>query len=389
MKVLSVIKTSDGANWAFEQSKYLNEKGIEIVTVLPDLKGKTAKKYIKNNMKVIKKDFSLPIKKPWKIFFRIAEIRDFIKKENPDIIHTHFVTNILMLRIALKHNKTIRIFQVPGPLHLENKFFKWLDIITAQKCDYWIATCKNTYQIYEQSRNILEGHVFLNYYGGYGGDVIDLYKNSTGILHREFQLKDEDVLIGMVSYFYKPKKYLRQRRGIKGHEDFIDAISILAEDNPRIKGVIIGTAWENSQKYEQKVKMYAKKMCPNNIIFTGFRADLKKIYKELDVVVHPSHSENLGGAAESLAAGVPTVATKVGGFPDIVVDGKTGYLCEVSNPSSIAENIRKILSNKEKTLEMTKAGKKKIRDLLDLKKTSKKIISIYYQIIKSRIDEEK
>ena len=47
-------------------------------------------------------------------------------------------------------------------------------------------------------------------------------------------------LVGMVSYFYKPKWYLGKRRGIKGHEDFIDAISIVRETNPQVIGVIIG-----------------------------------------------------------------------------------------------------------------------------------------------------
>ena len=381
MKILSVLKTSDGANWAFDQSKCLRDNKVEIVTVLPDLKGKTAKKYIDHNMKVIEKDFSLPIKKPWKIFSRINEIKYIIKEEKPDIIHTHFVTNILMLRIALKSNKIARIFQVPGPLHLENKFFKWLDIKTAQKNDYWIATCKKTYQMYKESKNVLKAHVFLNYYGGYGGKVVDTYASPTNILHKEFHLKNNDILVGMISYFYKPKKYLGQKKGIKGHEDFIDAISILAKDNPKIKGVIIGGPWSNSKKYEEKVIKYANQKCPNNIIFTGFRSDLKNIYKELDVVVHPSHSENLGGAAESLAAGVPTIATNVGGFPDIVIDGKTGYLCEVRNPISIAENVKKILLNKEKTIEMTKVGKEKIKNLLDLEITSEKMISIYNNVM--------
>lgn len=385
MKILNVVKTNIGATWAFNQFKYINMKDdIEIVTIIPKEKGNIKKKYEDNNMKVIESDFSLPIRRPWKIFSRVKEIRRIIKEESPDIIHTHFVTNILMLRIALRKSKIKRIFQVPGPLHLENKFFRWLDIITATKYDYWIASCQKTYNIYIKEK-VPKENIFLSYYGI---ENIGEYEEPKNKLRKELNMSDDDILVGMVSYFYKPKKYLGQKRGIKGHEDFIDAISILVKDNPKIKGIIIGSAWGKSQKYEQKVIKYAKKVCPNNIIFTGFRTDLKDIYRELDVVVHPSHSENLGGAAESLAAGVPTVATKIGGFPDIVIDGETGYLCNVSEPKSIAEKVQKILSNKTDAARLTTNGKKKVKELLDLNKTSSTIINIYEKLCEENKNED-
>ena len=208
MKVLSIVKTSEGANWAFEQNKELVNRGIDVITVVPDNKGKVVKKYIENNMKLIIQDCSLPLKNPLKVFSRIRKIRKIVDKEKPDIIHTHFVTNILMLRLALKKNKVKRIFQVPGPLHLENRFFKWLDYKTSNEEDYWIATCKKTYEIYKtfKIKNI-ENHLFLNYYGGYGGNVIQEYKKNKSILHKQFALNQDEILIGMVSYFYKPKRY--------------------------------------------------------------------------------------------------------------------------------------------------------------------------------------
>ena len=100
---------------------------------------------------------------------------------------------------------------------------------------------------------------------------------------------------------------------------------------------------KGSEKYEQKVIEYARNKCGKNIIFTGFRNDLKKIYKELDIVVHPSHSEKSWcEAAESLAAGIPTIATNIGGFPDIVIDNETGYLCNVKDPNSIVKCVSKM-----------------------------------------------
>ena len=274
-----------------------------------------------------------------------------------------------------------RIFQVPGPLHLENRFFKWLDYKTANKEDYWIATCKKTYEIYKtfKIKNI-EKRLFLNYYGGYGGNTIKEYKENKNILHKQFALKQNEILIGMVSYFYKPKKYLGQTRGIKGHEDFIDAITRLSRENKNIRGIIIGGAWSGAKKYEERVIKYARRECGEKIIFTGFRNDLKEIYRELDIVVHPSHSENLGGAAESLAAGVPTIATNIGGFPDIVINNETGYLCNVKDSDSIVECINKMLKDYNNSLKLAKKGQELVKNLLDINVTTNKIIEIYKKI---------
>ncbi len=82
--------------------------------------------------------------------------------------------------------------------------------------------------------------------------------------------------------------------------------------------------------------------------FTGFKTNMKDIYRELDVAVHPSLSENLGGAGESLAAGVPTITTDIGGFPDIIQDGKTGFLVPVKRPDKIAEAVARVLGIRRK-----------------------------------------
>lgn len=378
MKVLQIVKTSEGATWAFEQAKWLKENNVEVVTVIPNATGNIAKKYILNKMRIIIADFSLPISTPWKFFKKRREILEIIEKEKPDIIHMHFVTNVLMVRITLKNKNIPKLFQVPGPLHLESKFFRKLEIKLSNQYDFWLPSCKKSEKIYI-NEGINPEKVFLAYYGGATNKE---YQESKNILHTQYNIPKENVLIGMVSYFYKPKWYLGQKRGIKGHEDFIDAIEILNKKYNNITAVIIGGAWNNSSKYEQKVKEYANKKKINNIIFTGFRNDIKEIYKEIDIAVHPSHSENLGGAAESLAAGVPTIATNIGGFPDIITDGETGLLCEVKNSNDLASKIEKMIIDYETAKEIAKKGQAKVQELLNINNTGKRILNIYKRILK-------
>lgn len=380
MRVMHIVKTNEGASWAFNQAKWLHDNGVEIITILPEIHGGMAEKYKESGMKLEKGDFTLPVSRPWEIVKKSKMIREIVKRIQPDLIHSHFVTNIMMLRIALNDIDIPRLFQVPGPLHLESGLFKKIEMILSNSNDYWAGACKKTRDIYLNS-GIPREKIFLAYYGGYGGKSCDDYQDACNILHDEYNIPSDRIMVGMVSYFYKPKVHMFQFRGLKGHEDFIDAISIARELEPRIKGLIIGDAWGSASKYVHKVKKYAQKKCGNNIIFTGFRSDMKKIYRELDVAVHPSHSENLGGAAESLAAGVPTISTNVGGFPDIVINNKTGYTVEPKNPKELSIAILKTIETYEKSTNMAKTGQNLIRELLDIKNTSSCILDIYHKIL--------
>ncbi len=373
MKVLQVVKTNRGAQWAFNQAVYLKKLGVEIITVLPEIDGGYAAKYKEQNMKVIAGDWRLPVAKPWKFFSKCREIRKVISEISPEIIHFHFVTNVLMCRLALRKDKTPRLFQVPGPLHLENKLTSFVERHTATEVDFWAGACKWTCAEYLK-KGISQEKVFLAYYGIPSKNE-DISENC--VLHKEFNLPSDKKIVAMVSYFYKPKKLLGQRRGIKGHEDFIDALTIVLKSNPDIVPVIIGNAWDGAEKYEKKVKKYAYKKLGHNIIFTGYRKDVYQLYSEIDLVVHPSHSENLGGAAESLMLAVPTISSDVGGFPDIVIPNETGCLVEAKNPKALAEKIKWALENMDQMKSMARRGQQLVNKLLALDNTSKTIYDIY------------
>jgi hypothetical protein len=71
----------------------------------------------------------------------------------------------------------------------------------------------------------------------------------------------------MVAYMYPPKWYLGQRRGIKGHEDLIDAITVCLNNGVDLRSVFIGGAWNNARWYENRVRAYASPKWKDRIIF--------------------------------------------------------------------------------------------------------------------------
>ena len=378
MKILQVVKTNTGARWALNQAMHLKELGVEVVTVLPNDKEANAQKYIENGMEVIAGNWSLPVKKPWRFFAIRKQIKKTVKEIKPDLIHMHFVTNVMMCRLALRKDKTPRVFQVPGPLHLESKLTSFAERCTATKVDHWAGSCKKTCSIY-LNKGIDANRIHLTYYGIVPKKVSDNVAKRS--LRAEYGIPNDTLIVGMICYFYKPKKIMRHKRGIKGHEDLIDAMKIVLQKHPNAVLVVIGNAHKGAEEYEQKVKKYAKEVLGDKIIFTGYRNDIYDIYPEIDFVVHPSHSENLGGAAESLLLAVPTISTDVGGFPDIVIPGETGCLAKPKDPIDLAEKITWAIEHPEEMKAMAVKGQTIVSELLDLNNTSSAVYDMYKKIL--------
>ena len=372
MRVLHLLKTSEGGTWAFRQMRELVKSGVEVHVAMP-LNGKLADAYKEAGIIVHSWECSLG-----GVVSSCSRLKEIVKIVAPDIIHSHFVLTTLLMRLALRGVNVPRIFQVPGPLHLENVFFRNLDVMSAQrKLDYWVASCKWTYDRYIQC-GISPNRLFLSYYG----TDLEFIKPQPGILKKTLRLPDSAFVVGMVAYMYAPKRYLGQKRGLKGHEDFIDAIALLKDRYPNLYGVCIGGAWGNAYKYEKQVMEYGKRKCGNRMFFLGSRSDVPALYGDMDLVVHPSHSENLGGAAESLLLGVPTIASNVGGFPDIVVNGKTGLLVPAKSPKELAQAIEDVMNHKYDVEAFKKNGFEQTKVILDVKNTAKGVLEIYQEILK-------
>lgn len=370
MKVLHLVKTSVGATWAYRLMRDLAKLGVDVHVALP-ANGPLVEKYKDAGIIVHDIDYSFK-----RYIHTSRRLRDIVEQVSPDLIHSHFVLTTLIMRMSLRNVPIKRVFEVPGPLHLEHFIYREADLWSAQKkIDYWIPTCQWSYDKYK-SCGISEDRLHLAYYGN---DYTE-QKYPKGKLREELGLESGDKVVGMVAYMYAPKRYLGERRGLKGHEDLIDAISILDERYSNLHLVFVGGAWNGAIEYEKHVMEYGKSRC-RNIYFLGTRSDVAELYQDFDVAVHPSHSENLGGAAESLSLEIPTIATNIGGFPDIVIDGETGFLVPPFCPSAMAIAIEKMLNDPIKAKVMASKGKALAISLLNNKKTSKSVFDFYNKII--------
>ncbi len=140
--------------------------------------------------------------------------------------------------------------------------------------------------------------------------------------------------------------------------------------------------------YERRIRRYGAEHCPQ-VTFLGTRRDVATLYRDLDCAVHPSHSENLGGAGESLALGVPTVATTVGGFPDIVIDGWTGLLVPPRSPRELAAAIERMITDRAYAARLAAAGKRYVERMLDVRETSADVARFYDEVLRREAHRRK
>lgn len=377
MRVLQLVKTSTGAVWALRQMRELVANGVDVHVALP-FGGPLVEKY--QAAGVITHDLQTDIAayKPWQYYQLFQNVNNLVRQVSPDVIHSHFVGSTLTMRWALRWRSAIpRLFQVPGPLHLEHVTSRLAELVSAGASDYWIGTCQQTCQLYRQA-GVAPRRLFLSYYGT---DLHQFVPGQPGQLRQELGVAAQTQLIGMVAYMYAPKRSLGQTRGLKGHEDLIDAVALLKQAGLNVKVVFAGGAWQGATAYERAVRAYGQEKCGSDAIFLGTRSDVQTLYADFDVAVHPSHSENVGGAVESLLLAVPTIASNVGGFPDLVQPGRTGWLVPPRQPAQLAETIREALTNPETASQLASRGQTLARQLFDVRETARQVDGIYHSVL--------
>jgi glycosyltransferase involved in cell wall biosynthesis len=385
MRALHVVKTADGADWAAAQAAELVKLGVEVHVALPTEKGRTVHKWVEAGATIHTAPTDLPVRNPWSVGALTRRVRDLVSAVGPDLIHCHFFGSAVLLRLALgPRHKVPRLFQVPGPLHLEHWPWRTLEISTAGPCDSWIASSRYTLNCYRAAR-IPESRLYLSYYG------IPTQAQSafrTGVLRHRYRIADSAKIVGNANFIYPPKWYLGQRIGLKAHEDIIDALGLVISQRPGVVGVLIGGTSAGGRGYELRLRSRARSVGGDRILMTGYLPveEIRQMWPDFDVAVHVPISENCGGVGEPMLAGVPVIAGRVGGLPETVIDGLTGTLVAVRRPAELASAILRVLDSPDHHLSMAKNGQRLMRRMVSMERIGLEILAIYSHVLDNRME---
>ena len=174
----------------------------------------------------------------------------------------------------------------------------------------------------------------------------------------EFNIKPDERIIGMVG----------RLEPVKGPQYFVEAAQGVVRQFAQARFIVVGegSLRKNLERQVEEAGLRDK------FIFTGWRDDNYEIISILDILVLPSLNEAVGIVLlEAQSLGVPVVATKVGGVPEIVKDQETGILVPAGDSQSLEQAINTLLADEHKRKEMGERaagwvkGKFKAQDMVD------------------------
>jgi glycosyltransferase involved in cell wall biosynthesis len=115
--------------------------------------------------------------------------------------------------------------------------------------------------------------------------------------------------------------------------------------------------------------------------FMGFQSDVTPWLSEADFAVMPSRREGLPMAAiEALAAGLPMLASRVGGLPSLIDDGRTGVLVDVDQPGALAAGLEQMLEQHDLLAQQTFDGVEQLRDQFSSTLWARRHLDLYESI---------
>ncbi len=126
-----------------------------------------------------------------------------------------------------------------------------------------------------------------------------------------------------------------------------------------------------------------------NVRFLGRVDDVASVLAAADVLVMPSRQEGLGVAAlEAMAAGLPVIASRVGGLPEAVVDGATGLLVPPADVPALAAAIARLAADRALARRLGAAGRARVRERFTMAGMAAATLAVYRRLAESNAGVE-
>jgi glycosyltransferase involved in cell wall biosynthesis len=168
---------------------------------------------------------------------------------------------------------------------------------------------------------------------------------------------------------------------MKGIEYFLDAARVVAERFPDVCFLVVGDGAIKGELEEQARRLGLAQ----RIVFTGFRSDVPDLLMEAAISVLPSLSEGTSNTLlESMAAGIPVVATRVGGNPEVIEDGVSGLLVPPRDSTALAAVIGRLLEDEELALGLGQAGIRRVAELFSIEGSIDQTEHLYQRLVEAK-----
>ena len=307
----------------------------------------------------------------------LGALRQAVSAINPDIIQTNNVKSHALIKMSglNRTHRWIAFHHGYTAPDLKMKFYNQLDRWSLPSARCIVAVCgpfreqlvamgipRNRIRILHNSAAVLSD---------------DFAENTANSIREQFGLSgDEKVLVA-----------IGRLSSEKGHSDLIEALHRLRSSTPSLKWklLLIGSGHE-----EQNLKALAEKLAlQSQVIFTSHQADVLPFYGVADGMVLPSHTEGSPHVVlEAMSAGVPIVATSVGGVPEILQNSETAILVPAHNSEALAAGIAKLLESPGDANRLAANSKQVLRERFSHEAYTRSLLAIFGEMMASAAERK-
>lgn len=193
-----------------------------------------------------------------------------------------------------------------------------------------------------------------------------------GLLRKRYRIADSSPIVAIVARLVP----------IKRHDVFLRAVAQVKDEFPTARFLIVGDGETKSEllRLSQELRIGPE------VIWTGFIQDPAEVYADSDIVALTSDDEGLPVAViEALASGRIVVATNVGGVPELVEDGISGFLAERGNADDFARALRLALSDIDRCRKMGQSAQARILQSISIQRLVNDIDHLYKQCLEDTL----
>lgn len=307
---------------------------------------------------------------PLRDIHQVLMLARVIKKEKPDLIHLHgFKTGFLGRAAALGFPRTPLVLTVhnyyayPGQSRIPFLIFQTMEKVFSHRTNRVITVSEALKKNLTHSLGIQEEKI-VKIYNGIQPENYQNNRDGGGQFKAALGLPQGIPLVGTTARL-APQK---------GLETLLEAARIILDQRDDCFFLVAGEG-PMREKLEDMVNGLALR---ENVFFLGRINNIAEFLSSLDVFVLPSLTEGLSiSLLEALAAKKPVVASRVGGIPEIIIDGVTGSLVPPGDPVSLASRVVEYLEHPERGALMGLQGCRRIEEYFDLEGMLTKTEELY------------
>ncbi len=331
----------------------------------------------------LKEDFNpkvivhhLPFKRPWGAILNVPSLRRLIRKIKPDLLHVFSVSQDGLLgRLSGFHPSLVSVlgydvFNVPYHSGLRRRI-----VINNLKYYDWVGSTSN-----------MMAHQVKQLYPGISRLTVTPFGVDTEVFKPMSNNKnDEFITIGTV-------KTMNYKYGIDILiKSYAKTFGILSHTMPHISKKMRLLIVGDGPQLEELKTLTEELKIDGNVNFTGFikNKNVPEYLNKMDIYVAMSRmkSESFGVAiVEASACSLPVIVSDIGGLPEVVEDGNTGYLVESENVDAVTDVLIKLIIDKDLREKMGASGRKFVRDKYEWLKCLEIMKNIYDRLILEKTD---